>query len=328
MNVALLTLDFPPDFIGGVSAWAMDMAAALDRAGHDVTVYAKHTGDTRAHDEALPFRVRRVRGRSWAKYGGWWMRLALIGKMQQYDQILCATWPLAVRLPDVSRLGIAVHGSEVTCLDAPTPALRRLTQTAYAWFPVSNFLAAELSRLKLDCRRVSVLPMPLETDAGAAAERGDHLVCVARETARKGIDRAIKIAEATGRPITLIGPIDPPPNGDAHGVVPRAEAVDMIRTARALVLTPRVNSAGMGAEGLGLCMLEAASVGVPSIGCDIGGVREALGPGLLLEDPDRPDGAAINSWLADDGRGARAQSWLKDTHGPELAVSTMMRDLQ
>ena len=311
MNVALLTLDFPPDFIGGVSAWAMDMAVALHNAGHEVTVYAKHTGDTRAHDEVLPFRIRRVRGRSWAKYGSWWMRLALLGRTQDYDQVLCATWPLAVRLPDVPRLGIAVHGSEVTCLDAPTPALHRLASTTYAWFPVSNFLATELSRLKLNCRRINVLPMPLETDAGTAVQRGAHLVCVARDTARKGIDRAIKIAEVTGRPITLIGPANSPPNGHAHGVIPRAEAVDIIRTARALVLTPRVNSAGIGAEGLGLCMLEAASVGVPSIGCNIGGVPEALGPGLLLEDPDRPDGVAINSWLADEEQGVRAQSWLK-----------------
>ena len=54
MNVALLTLDVPPNFIGGVSAWAMDMAIALHRAGHTVTVYAKHTGDTTSHDAPCP----------------------------------------------------------------------------------------------------------------------------------------------------------------------------------------------------------------------------------------------------------------------------------
>ena len=327
MRIALLTLDFPPDFIGGVSAWSMDMASALHRAGHTVTVYAKHTGDTRIHDEALPFHVRRVRGRAWARWGGWWMRLALLGKTGQYEQVLCATWPLATRLPELHRLGIAVHGSEVTCLEAPTSALSALTARAHAWFPVSNFLATELRRLDLDCRRVVVLPMPLETDAGVADERGEHLICVARDDNRKGIDRAVKIAEVTGRAITLVGPSTAPPNGRALGEVPRDQTLALIRSARALVLTPRTNPGGLGAEGLGLCLLEAASVGVPSIGCATGGVPEALGPGLLLENPDQPDGSAINTWLTERDHGRRAQSWLQRHHGPVSAVSTMMRGL-
>ena len=328
MNVALLTLDFPPNFIGGVSAWAMDMAIALHRAGHTVTVYAKHTGDTTSHDAALPFSVRRVRGRSWARWGGWWMRLALVGRLQHYDQILCATWPLAVRLPSIPRLGVAVHGSEVTCLETAPPALTRLARTAHAWFPVSAFLASELDRLALPCRQVAVLPMPLETNAGAAPERGDHLVCVARDTPRKGVDRAIQIAEATGRSIRLIGTSASPPNGEAYGELSRAETIAQIRGARALVLTPRAHASGRGAEGLGLCILEAASVGVPSIGCDVGGVREALGPGLLLTDPDHPDGGAINAWLTDDGHGQRAQAWVGSHHGPQRAVATLMRELR
>jgi len=327
VKIALLTLDFPPDFIGGVSAWTKDMATALHRAGHTVTVYAKYTGDTRTHDTALPFTVQRVRGRSWARWGGWWMRWALLGKMNHYDHVICATWPLAAHLPAIPRLAVAVHGSEITCLEDAPPSLKALAQTAYAWFPVSKFLASELERLVPACQRVTPLPMPLETDAGIAPERGEHLVCVARDSERKGIDRAINIAAATGRPITLIGRSTQPPNGMAHGEISRAETMALIRSARALILTPRTNSAGLGAEGLGLCMLEAASVGVPSIGCDTGGVREALGPGLLLVDPDQPDGGVINAWLDDEAQGMRAQAWLKTHHGPDLAVSTLMRGL-
>ena len=328
MNIALLTLDFPPDYIGGVSAWAKDMAVALHGAGHTVTVFAKHTGDTRDHDAALPFRVRRVRGRAWSRWGGWWMRLALFGKLRRFDQVLCATWPLAQRLPRIRRLGVAVHGSEITCLETAPLGLRRLAQTTYAWFPVSRFLASELHRLQLDCRRINVLPMPLLTDAGAAPARGQHLVCVARNTTRKGIDRAIKIAEATCRPITLIGATNAPPLGEALGELSRAETLERIRTAKAIVLTPRTYADGRGAEGLGLCFLEAASMAVPSIGCDVGGVPEAIGPGLLLSDPDRPDGEAINAWLEEANQGERAQSWLRKNHGPRRAVAAMQRGLQ
>ena len=151
------------------------------------------------------------------------MRLALVGRLQHYDQILCATWPLAVRLPPVPRLGVAVHGSEVTCLETAPPALTRLARTAHAWFPVSAFLASELDRLALPCRQVAVLPMPLETNAGAAPERGDHLVCVARDTPRKGVDRAIQIAEATGRSIRLIGTSASPPNVSLRRALPRGD---------------------------------------------------------------------------------------------------------
>jgi glycosyltransferase involved in cell wall biosynthesis len=327
VKLALLTLDFPPAYIGGVSAWARDMAMALHQAGHEVTVFAKRTGDTRTHDEALPYAVHRVAGRAWSTWGGVWMRLRLLGRLKQYDQVLCATWPLAVHLDGHPRLGVAVHGSEVTCLEAAPSALRKLAQSAHAWFPVSHFLRSELDRLNLKCRKVEVLPMPLQTDTAPAIPRGDHLVCVARTTTRKGIDRALKIAEVTGRRIDLIGSDDGPPHANAHGELSRTDTLALVRSARALVLTPRTDSQGLGAEGLGLCMLEAASMGVPSIGCDTGGVSEALGPGLLLDNPDEPNGAAINAWLMDDGHGERAKAWVLKHHGPAQAVDTLMRGL-
>ena len=169
--------------------------------------------------------------------------------------------------------------------------------------------------------------MPLQTDTAPESPRGDHLVCVARTTTRKGIDRAIKIAEVTGRRIDLIGSNEGPPQENAHGELSRTDTLALVRSARALVLTPRTDSQGLGAEGLGLCMLEAASMGVPSIGCYTGGVSEALGPGLLLDNPDEPNGAAINEWLMDDGHGERAKAWVAKHHGPTQAVDTLMRGL-
>ena len=99
----------------------------------------------------------------------------------------------------------------------------------------------------------------------------------------------------------------------------------MMQGAKAVILTPQTNDVGLGAEGLGLVLLEAASMGVPAIGCDVGGVPEAIGPGLILGDPDQPNGERINQWLGDEDRGKAAKEWVKLNHGPALCVSTIER---
>ena len=43
---------------------------------------------------------------------------------------------------------------------------------------------------------------------------------------------------------------------------------------------------------------------------------EAVGPGLILEDPDKPDLDAIRALLEDPEAGTRAHAWVKQTHGP------------
>ncbi len=91
------------------------------------------------------------------------------------------------------------------------------------------------------------------------------------------------------------------------------------------MLTPQTDGAGLGAEGLGLVLLEAASLGVPAIGCDVGGVSEAIGPGLILEDPDHPNGEQINRWLGDAARGQAAKEWVQKNHGPHACVSAIER---
>ena len=99
----------------------------------------------------------------------------------------------------------------------------------------------------------------------------------------------------------------------------------MMQAAKAVILTPQTDDAGLGAEGLGLVLLEAASMGVPVIGCNTGGVSEAVGPGLILEDPDHPDGEQINQWLTDSGRGPAARKWVQTNHGSHACVSTIER---
>jgi glycosyltransferase involved in cell wall biosynthesis len=88
-------------------------------------------------------------------------------------------------------------------------------------------------------------------------------------------------------------------------------------------LLPRVDPHGMGAEGLGLVLLEAAMMGIPSIGCRTGGVPEAVGPGLLLDNPDNPNIGQVATFLADSDAGTCAHNWAREHHGPERTLHVL-----
>jgi len=74
---------------------------------------------------------------------------------------------------------------------------------------------------------------------------------------------------------------------------------------------------------LGLTLLESAAQGTPCIGCTTGGIPEAVGPGLLLPDPDKPDVQAIEALLNDPTAGWAAREWVAAHHGPQLAVQSL-----
>ena len=201
-NVLLLTLDFPPTFIGGISAWSSDLADALHQAGHSVTVIAKKDGDTTKYDKEKPYTIIRAKGRSWAQWQHLWMRLASGKHIGEDTLVVAATWPLVgAILPLIRRrkaqLAIAFHGSEITTLHAPTKTFVRILEAATLLLPVSNFLRTELIRLGCDSEddRLRVLPMPLHVSLPKNDRKRQNLICVARPTSRKGIERAIKIAE-------------------------------------------------------------------------------------------------------------------------------------
>jgi glycosyltransferase involved in cell wall biosynthesis len=95
----------------------------------------------------------------------------------------------------------------------------------------------------------------------------------------------------------------------------------------ATVLLPRVDVDGTGAEGLGQVLVESALRGTPGIGCATGGVSEAVGPGLVLEDPDDPDLERVRALLADPAAGRRSREWAVAEHGPDRAVARLMEAL-
>jgi glycosyltransferase involved in cell wall biosynthesis len=161
---------------------------------------------------------------------------------------------------------------------------------------------------------------------------------VARATPLKGGERFVRIVAAAGKRGIIVG--DGPAlsrwKGLAEsvgaevrftGAVSHSRAMAHIASMEVLLLLPRTHEDGSGAEGAGLVLLEAASLGVPGVGCRTGGVPEALGPGLILEDPDdaAASAVAIRAWISPD-RGRRAREWLAANHG-KARLARALRDI-
>lgn len=305
----IVTPEYPPA-IGGVSSWAGDLAQALFEDGEGVTVLARGAAASPA-----PFPVHPIHGRSWRRWQGLWSALWTLPRVTPGTTVICATWPVAATMaPWLERRGtslvVAAHGSELTRLSSCPPALRALATHA-TFLPVSHFLSAELDRLGLAHARRVVAPMPLPVARPARAPRTRRLVCLARATPLKGQDRARRLAQLLGRPVDIITD------------QPRAAALDALSRAAAAVLLPQPDADGSGAEGLGLVLLEAAVHGVPAIGCRTGGVPEAVGPGLLIDDLETIDIDVVNAFIDDPSSGEHARSWVCEHHGPGPALAAL-----
>jgi phosphatidyl-myo-inositol dimannoside synthase len=333
--IHLVTLDFPPDVLGGVASWAEDLARALVGAGHDVTVYAKYTGRSAEYDAILPFPVIRMQGRSWAKWQAVWVRTQVAPRVKKDDTVLFATWPLAVLLGPIAaqkgaRTGVFFHGSELTELKSTPLKLRFLLKYIHACLPVSNFLNGLLAKHGAEGK---VVPMPLQMGPQPGVP-GTGLVVVSRLNKRKGIDRVIHIARALDWPVTIVGEgpgrpglevaqIESGARVEFIGRLPRVRAVDAYLGKAATLLLPRTNPDGTGAEGLGLVLLESAARGIPTIGCRTGGVPEACD--LVLENPDDAAASAetLREWLKGGPRGQEAWDRVNAEHGPARAVQAL-----
>jgi len=343
----IVTDDFPPGFVGGISTWATDLGHALVAAGETVTVMARRTEGAEEADAMLPFPVVRVRGRSWARWQAVWTAGYALGRIGPGVRVVAATWRLArVLAPFIrlrgARLAVVSHGSDVTRLAVGDTGFAKTIEQAQVFLPVSQYLADQARRV--DPRlstAVAQLPMPLPDLVPSSAPSGEHLICLARLTSLKGVDRAIRLAHALGRPLHVVG--DGAYRADLEmltqqldaevvffGSLTREESLEHLRQASACLLLPRPDQDGTGAEGLGLCLLEAAAVGVPVVGARTGGVPEAVGPGVILDDPDRftpEDLQAVDALLADATAGETARAWVREQHGAELAVATLRRVL-
>lgn len=334
MRWVIATDDFPP-LSGGVATWTAEVADGLHAAGHDVVVLARARPGMGV-DSRYP--VVPVSGPSFGRWGGHWIGVAAAPRLHAVDRVLATTWPVATALvPLGQRMGFPVdvvaHGSDVTRPPVDPRGKVRVLDGATRRFAVSHYLADLMAAQGWPAE---VLPPPVD----AAPARTPHpntrtWGMAGRATPLKGGDRFVRlVAEAKARGVVV---------GDGPALAAwRALARDLRADVRFLghldrhrtrqemsrwdlaVLLPRTHPDGSGAEGYGLALAEAAALGVATVGCRTGGVPEAVGAGLLLEDPEDVWGSvrAIRAWWRPD-RGEVCRRWIADHGGVARVVALL-----
>ncbi|NCG19875.1 MAG: glycosyltransferase [Rhodobacterales bacterium] len=334
MRWLILTDDYPP-LDGGVATWTQGAARGLAMAGHKVTVLCRH------HPGLTPdplLEVVGVGGPSFGKRGAWWLALRSGLRLTNVDAVLASTWNVATVVGPLLKpfgipLHVVAHGSDVTRVPKNPARRQRLFRGAKVW-AVSRFLVGELAEIGVDAQWI---PSPVEI-APVVGDRSGPWGVVARATPLKGVERVLRVMAAADVRGVVVGGGRMLPSWKQlaedlgvsvsfYGAVSR-ERVREIREGWALsILTPHADTDGTGKEGFGLVLLESIAQGVPAVGCDLGGVTEAVSPhGLVLTDPDDASVSAeeIRTWLSVD-TGQRSRQWLAETHGVERLVRTLIR---
>lgn len=328
MRWVILTDDHPP-LDGGVAAWTRAVTRGLRSAGHEVAVFARER-------PGLPEDVVGVSGPSFGRWGGVWMAAAAWRAVARADRVLATTWPVATGFAGrmSAPLQVAYHGSDLTRPPRDPEAFRRVALAADRRWVMSGFLAGLLEERGFEAHR---LPVPVDPDPRIARRPAEprRWVFVGRATPLKGGDRFVRLVEAAGAAGTVIG--DGPSlqpwrelasmlRADVTftGRLPHAEVRRRLRDFDLACLLPRPDIDGTGAEGLGLSLVEAAAAGVAPVGCRTGGVPDAVGPGLVLEDPDDIEDslAVLRSWWTP-ARGGAARWWVGRRHGVARAVAAL-----
>jgi glycosyltransferase involved in cell wall biosynthesis len=326
----ILTDDHPPR-LGGVSVIVARLARELARRGHHVHVCARH------RDDLVPIEGTRLTtswGPSFGRYGGYWLAARSLRGLLRADRVLASTWPMASAL---SRLGVPydllAHGSDLTRPPRDPALFERVWAGAQGRWAMSQFLVGELQKRGFPAQ---VLPAPVPIAVSPAAA-GQGWALVARGTPLKGGDRFVRCVAAAGAQGVVVGDGPELPRwrqlaqelgAQVHfaGAQPEDSTLALLQSSALCMLLPRPDTDGTGAEGFGLALVEAAGQGVPGVGCRTGGVPEAVGPGLIVEDPDAPEAVAeeVTKWWSAE-RGREAWRWCRERHGVERAVEGLER---
>jgi len=235
-------------------------------------------------------------------------------------------------------LHIFFHGSEITNSPWSRWGFEKVCAKATHRWAVSEYLVGVLRAYKVEASRI---PIPVDISrlcVDPLPPAPQDWLYVARATELKGGERFLRLIatdpDAVG---TVIG--DGPALGAwkklatslgvgkrvaFRGALPPGEVRAAMEAHDLCLLLPTQRGDGSGAEGLGICLLEGALAGMAVIGCDTGGVSEAVGAGLILENPDDPKASLVQIrewWSAE--RGAECGRWVVANHGPDATVRVL-----
>jgi phosphatidyl-myo-inositol dimannoside synthase len=356
----IVTNDFPPR-TGGIQS--MVLALARRMPAQDVVVHTGRQRGDLAFDATLPFEVVRDRSPLMVPVPSITRRSAELLRSRGCEQVwFGAAAPLALMAPALrvagaKRLVATTHGHEIWWSAVPgfRSVLHRIGETCDVLTVLGEYCRTRIERPLGPAARSRVRQLTpgvdeLEFRPGidGAQVRARHgltgrpvILCVSRMVARKGQDVLVRAMPAIrrqvpGAALLLVG--DGPRRAAVQRMVARAGLQDDVMLAgRAPVaelpayfaagdvfaMPARTRMAGLEAEGLGICYLEAASAGLPVVAGDSGGAPDAVLDGVngyvvpgrsvpdvvdrivtLLNDPDLAErfGERGRRWVVDQWR--------------------------
>lgn len=322
MRLLVITNDFPPT-VGGIENYIYSLVRRWPP--DDVVVVTRSVPGDADFDAGQAFEIVREPADVLLPLPGLVRKLSRLATDRCVDVVhFPSTLPLALM---GSGLGLpyatSVHGGEFV-LASRLPGVRTLlkavSRQASAILPESSFAESLVSRL------VGEHPGVTRVTCGVDAERygfraaqpaalgaaGPVVVSVSRLVARKGARTLVRafprvlakhptahlaivgggpdlellqkmaVAEGVERSVTLTGP------------QPWDRIPSFLAAADVFALPTRDRFLGTETEGLPLVYVEAAAAGLPLVGADVGGVRDAVRPGEtgILVDGNSPAGTA------------------------------------
>lgn len=311
MNVALVTLDYPPER-GGIARYLGNLVA-LSNGMIDVFVDTGHPSEGPGHVEHARLFARGPF--AWHPMIGFMRRLKKIG----YDQVLVShLLPVGTAAWIASKLGglpysIIVHGLDLRLAQInrrKSWLTRKILKNAQNVIANSRAIAAEINAFE-----PSIFPKVVTPGAEPfiIPERGDArrviglpenafvLLAVTRHVQRKGLDRLVESLGFMPKDVHLVIIGDGPDRGRIETLAWRfrdrvrflTNATDLERNlwyAASDVFILPVREEPADVEGFGIVFLEAALAGLPVIAGKSGGTPEAIVDGVtgLLVDPHNP----------------------------------------
>lgn len=334
MQVVFLTHNYPRHAGDVAGAFLHPLAAALVRLGHDVTVVAPSDHGDDAGSVRDGVTVRRVRYAApeheryaytgamqtalrtpagWRAMAGLWRALRQGAREAAASgAVVHAHWwvPAGLAAPVEIPLVLTMHGTDAALLERSAvaralarPVLRRAKVVTTVSEPMARTAAAVSGR---PASLIPVQPMPVNTAGWGWSQGGGGAIVVARLTAQKRVDlalRALADLRRRGREVagTIVGDGPERPalealarDLDITASVTFAGALPFDRMLPVLMNTDVALQLSRG-EGFGLAAAEALMAGVPVVACSDGGGVTDIVPPSGAGRISAPDPAAIAS---------------------------------
>lgn len=323
MKILLLTTDAYGGH-GGIALYNRDMAQALaDMPDMDEVVVIPR--NLPLAPEAIPDKIRFQHEATGGK--GCYIRAAVREARQDYDLVICGhinLLPLAVLLNLYIRAPLALMAYGIDAWQPPYSFARYWLKKVDAVWSISAITRDRMNAwAKLPDTNYALLPNAIHLERYGMAEKrvdllarhdlkGSKLIMtLARLPGAeryKGVDEVLEVMPALLKEeptlkYLVAGDGDDRPRLEAKaqslgvadrviftGMVKESDKADLFRMADAFVMPGR-------GEGFGFVFLEALACGIPVVGSQLDGSREALRDGLLGELVDPADPASIKQGI-------------------------------